>query len=179
MLQYVKHGDAGAARWRERSAGESGAYHRHTGSPPSSVGGFKREIQAGETLAHPCADALPQHLKEQSSAAPDIENDALLFRLGNGSFDEMKMIAEHKAPVGLLQPVRCGLRRNKPIFVRVVLSQFRGRGLRMQTDQAAIAALDHLKHFRSRAVEAVGGGEKHPALDSAARRTDVGIGNRS
>jgi len=80
------------------------------------------------------------------------------------------MIVKHEAAVGLLQASRGGGLRDEPIIRRIIIAQLRGRWLRVQTDEAAIAALDDLENFGGGAIETVGGGKQDSRGAGAAGR---------
>lgn len=172
MFEHVKHGDGGAAGGGNGGSRERCTEGRHAGAAPRHVGRLKRKIEADD--GHPCAafgtrpgaragthpGALPQHLEEQSAAAPDVQDQTFFFRLPDGALDEAEVIAQHEAAVGLLQPARRGGFRDEPIIRRIVVPQLQRRRLRVQTDKAAVAALDDLENFAGGAIETVGGGEQ-------------------
>jgi hypothetical protein len=121
--------------------------------------GFKRKIETGDAQPGSGSGALAQHLEKESAAASDVEHQTFFLRFVHGAFDEAEMIAQDEAAIGLLQAAGRGGFRNEPIIGRIVGVQFRGRGERMQADEAAVAALDDLKNFVGGAIEAVGCGE--------------------
>ena len=130
------------------------------------MGGIERKIQADHVLHAP----LGQHLKEKAAAASHIEHESRFLRFAQSAFDKVEMIAENEAAVNLLQASgRVGVGR-VPILRRIVVMQFQRMRLRIQADQAAIAAFDNAEDFVRRAVKAVRGGEQHPRFTLAAGR---------
>jgi hypothetical protein len=83
----------------------------------------------------------------------------------------MKMIAHDEAAIELFQPVGGGGFGDEPIAGRVIIVELGGGGLGMETDQAAVAALDNLKNLGGGAIEPVGGGEENSDFGFAASRT--------
>ena len=146
MLEDVEHRHGGAASGSEGRSGKRRADRGDSGAAPGDVGGVERKIEAG----HAHVAALGEHLKKQAAAAADVENQALFFRFGERPLDEMEMIAQNEAAIPLLQTIGGVGFGNEPVVGRIIIAQLQRRGLRMEADQPAVAALDDVKDFRGR-----------------------------
>jgi len=84
------------------------------------------------------------------------------------------MIAQHESPVALFQARRRRRFRLIPIVVRIIFAQLDRRGLRIQTNQAAIRTLDNVKNFVGGSVQPIAGGEQDALPRRGTRRARIG-----
>jgi hypothetical protein len=169
MFEDVKHRYGGATFGGERSLGQRRADGGNSGPAPGDVGGIERKIEADDI---PDA-SLSEHLKEQAAAASYVEYESCFLRLAQRSLDEAKMIAQHEAAVDLFQPIgRIGV-GDVPVARRIIISQLQRMRLRIEPDQAAVAAFDDAENFVGGPVQAVGAGKQQAGFAMAAGRTRV------
>src|SRR6185503_19467137 len=112
MLQYVKHGDRGAAFGAKRSAIQAGAGSRRVVPRPRESGSLQGEIEA-----HYAKAAVLQQPEKEPATAAHVKNRPAFAQLFERPFDEAHMVAQHDPPVGLLQPAGGGLLRRKPVIL--------------------------------------------------------------
>jgi hypothetical protein len=166
MLQHVIHRNHRAALIRQRRAGKRRANRRHAPAAPRGMRGIEREVEARNANF----PALGKHLQKQAAAAADVEHQTLFFGFGERPLGETQMIAQNETAIPLFQPIgRAGFRR-EPVIRRIVLAQLNRRGLWIEPDQAAVAALHDLKRFSGSPVEAVRGRKQPPGFRQPARR---------
>jgi hypothetical protein len=89
------------------------------------------------------------------------------------------MVAEDEAAVNLLQTVGGVGVRGVPVTGRIVIAQLQRMRLRIETDEATVAAFDDAEDFVGGSVEAVGAGKKQAGIAMAAGRAGVGSGDRA
>ena len=133
---------------------------------------IQRKIETRDTAF----GALGQHLEEQAAAASDVQQQALLVRFTQRALDETQVIAQHEAAIALLQMVGSGGVRSEPIVGWIVVSKFERRGLRIQSNQTALAALDDPENLVGSCVEPIPGVEQDTQFKCAAGGAGVTCG---
>jgi hypothetical protein len=173
MFEDVKHGHGGATGGRERSSGQRRADGWNSGPAPGYVSGIERKIEADDVFC----SAFGEHLKEEAASAADVEHQARFFRFAQGALHETKMVAQDEAAVNLLENVGGVGVRGVPVTGRIIIAQLQRMRLRIEPDEAAVAAFDDAENFVRRSVEAVGAGKKQAGIAMAAGGARVRSGD--
>ena len=89
------------------------------------------------------------------------------------------MIAEDEAAVHLFENVGGVGIGGVPVAGRIIIAEFQRMRLRIEADQAAVAAFDDAEDLGGGPVEAVGAGKQEAGFAMAAGGTRVGRGDRT
>jgi len=174
MLEHMEHGDGGAARIEKGRARKRCADRGDVRAGPSGVSGVERKIESCDRAWVP----LGEHLQEQASAAADIQNQSLFFGFTQGALDETKMIAQNQSAVALFETIGCAGLGHKPVVFGIVIAEFERRGLRIQANQSAIAALNDAEFLAGGAIQAVRRGVKQPRFEALAGGASLAVASR-
>jgi hypothetical protein len=173
MFEDMKHRDGCTTGGSQRRPGKCRADGGDTGAAPGYIGGVERKIEADDAFC----STLGEHLKEETATAADVEDEAGFFRFAQRAFDEAEMVAEDEAAINLFQAGGSVGVRGVPISGRIVIAQLQRMRLRIETDEAAMAAFDNAENFVRRPVEAVRAGEQQARFAMSAGGARIGSGD--